>query len=77
MVSLTSGVPQVLTQVERIKPVRRQALADIRSDRSGNINFTSNIVKQMTRIITSRHENEGPKTYLSYNGGFSICQASS
>ena len=63
------SVPQVLSQVERIKPVRRQALADIRSDRRGNIKITSNIVKQMTRIITSRHENEGPKTYLSYNGG--------
>ena len=62
------GIPQVLNQVERIRPVRRQALADIRSDRRGNINFTSNIVKQMTRIVTSRHENEGPKTYLSYSG---------
>ena len=65
---LDFSVPQVLTQVERIRPVRRQALADIRSDRRGNINFTSNIVKQMTRIITSRHENEGPKTYLSFSG---------
>ena len=62
------SVPQVLNQVERIRPVRRQALADIRTDRRGNITFTSNIVKQMTRIITSRHENEGPKTYLSYSG---------
>ena len=66
---LDFSVPQVLSQVERIRPLRRQALADIRSDRKGNIKFTSNIVKQMTRIITSRHENEGPKTYLSYNGG--------
>ena len=66
---LDVSVPQVLSQVERIKPVRRQALADIRSDRKGNIKFTPNIIKQMTRIITSRHENEGPKTYLSYNGG--------
>ena len=66
---LDYSIPQVLNQVERIKPVRRQALADIRSDRKGNINFTSNIVKQMTRIITSRHENEGPKTYLSHNNG--------
>ena len=66
---LDFSVPQVLSQVERIRPVRRQALADIRSDRNGNIKFTANIVKQMTRIITSRHENEGPKTYLSYSGG--------
>ncbi len=63
------SVPQVLNQVERIRPVRRQALADIRSDRKGNIKFNPNIVKQMTRIVTSRHEDEGPKTYLSYNGG--------
>ena len=53
------SVPQVLNQVERIRPVRRQALADIRSDRKGNIKFTPNIVKQMTRIVTSRHEDEG------------------
>ncbi len=66
---LDFSVPQVLSQVERIRPVRRQALADIRPDRKGNIKITSNIVKQMTRIITSRHENEGPKTYLSYDGG--------
>lgn len=66
---LDFSVPQVLSQVERIRPVRRQALADIRSDRRGNIKLTSNIVKQMTRIITSRHENEGPKTYLTHNGG--------
>ena len=66
---LDVSVPQILSQVERIKPVRRQALADIRSDQKGNIKFTPNIIKQMTRIITSRHENEGPKTYLSYNGG--------
>lgn len=63
------SVPQILNQVERIRPVRRQALADIRSDRKGNIRITPNIVKQMTRIITSRHENEGPKTYLSHNNG--------
>ncbi len=61
-------VPHVLSEVERIKPGRRQALADIRTDRNGNIRFTKNIVKQMTRIMTSRHENEGPDTYLSRNG---------
>ena len=65
------SVPQVLSQVERIRPVRRRALADIRSDKKGNIKFTATAVKQMTRILTSRHrhENEGLKTFLSYNGG--------
>ncbi len=63
------SVPRVLSQVEHIKPSRRQALADIRPDRKGIIKFTSSIVKQMTRIRTSNHENDGPKTFLSYNGG--------
>ncbi len=63
------SVPKVLSQVERIRPVRRQALAGIRPDRKGNIKLTPNIVKQMTRVITSRHKKEGPETFLSYNGG--------
>ena len=62
------SVPQVLSQVERIRPVRRQALADIRTDRKGIIKFTERIVKQMTRIRTSIHDDEGPKTFLSING---------
>ena len=62
------SVPQVLSQVERIKPVRRQALADIRADKKGRIKFTARIVKQMTRILTSSHDNEGPRTFLSLNG---------
>ena len=63
------SVPQVLHQVESIKPSRRQALADIRPDRSGNVRFVPRIVKQMTSIVTSRHESEGPKTYLTFSGG--------
>ena len=62
------SVPRVLSQVERIKPVRRQALADIRSDKNGIIKLTTNVVKQMTRILTSTHDDEGPKTFLSING---------
>ena len=62
------SIPKVLSQVERITPVRRQALADIRPDRKGNVRFESRIVKQMTRIVTSRQEDDGPKTFLSYNG---------
>ena len=62
------SVPRVLSQVEHIKPARRQALADIRPDRKGIVKFTSTIVKQMTRIVTSSHDNEGPTTFLTYNG---------
>ena len=62
------SIPKVLSQVERITPVRRQALADIRPDRKGNVRFASRIVKQMTRIVTSRQEDDGPKTFLSYDG---------
>ena len=63
------SVSQVVQQVERIKPSRRQALADIRPDRSGSIKFVPRVVRQMTRIVTSRHESEGPKTYLTYSRG--------
>ncbi len=62
------GIRQVLDLVEKIKPSRRQALADIRPDRSGNVKFTRKTVGQMTRIVTSLHESEGPKTYLTYSG---------
>ena len=62
------SIPQVLHQVERIKPARRQALADIRPDRHGNVRFVPRIVRQMTRIVTSRQEEEGPRTYLSFDG---------
>ena len=63
------SVPKVVQQVERIKPSRRQALADIRPDRNSNVKFTRKVVGQMAHIVTSRHENEGPKTYLTHNGG--------
>ena len=62
------SVPQVLKQVERIKPVRQRALADIRPDRAGTIKFVPRIVRQMTRIVTSRQEDEGPQTYLTRDG---------
>ena len=54
--------------MERIRPARRQALADIRSDHNGNIRFVPKIVRQMTRIVTSRQEEIGPQTYLSFDG---------
>ena len=62
------SVPQILTQVERIKPVRKRALADIRPSSNGSVRFVPRIVRQMTRIVTSTQQEEGPKTYLTYNG---------
>ena len=62
------SAPTVLAQVERIVPTRRRALADIRPNKKGSIRLTPKIVKQMTRLVTSRQEGEGPPTYLSYDG---------
>ena len=62
------SVSTVLSRVERIVSTRRQALADIRPDKKGIIRFMPKIVKQMTRLVTSRQEGERPPTYLSYDG---------
>ena len=62
------SVSKVLSRVERIVSTRRQALADIRPNKKGSIRFVPKIVKQMTRLVTSRQEGEGPPTYLSYDG---------
>ncbi|MCY3545191.1 MAG: NgoFVII family restriction endonuclease [Chloroflexi bacterium] len=62
------GMPQILEKVERIKPVRQKALADIRPDRSGSVRFIPRIVRQMTRIATSVGDEGAPATYLSYDG---------
>ena len=62
------GIPQILTKMEHIKPVRQKALADIRPDRNGNIRFVPKIVRQMTRIVTSVGDDDAPATYLSYDG---------
>ena len=69
------SLPQVLHQVERIKPVYAKALADQRPDRNGHLSLNSRIVKQMTRIVTARQDEDdsGPKTWLSYaNGQFNL-----
>lgn len=65
------SVPQILNQVERIKPVYTRALADQRPGRTGQLSLNSRIVKQMTRIVTARQNEEdtGPKTWLSYSEG--------
>ena len=62
------SAPTVISRVEVIKPARQKALADIRPDRNGRVDFTENVVRQIVRIATSRQEDEGPKTYLSYDG---------
>lgn len=62
------SAPTVLSRIEFIKPARQKAMADIRADRNGRVNFTQNVVRQMVRIATSRQEDEGPQTYLSYDG---------
>ena len=61
-------LPRILTQVERIKPVYTKALADQKPNRDGNLHLDSRIVKQMTKIVTARQDQEdtGPQTYLSY-----------
>ena len=69
------GLPQILHQTERIKPVYSKALADQRPDRNGNLRLDSRIVKQMTSIVTSRQgeEDTGPRTWLSLaNGQFNL-----
>ena len=62
------NAPYVLREVERIAPVHRQVLADLRPDRKGMLTIVPQVVKQMTRIATSRHEESKPATSLSYDG---------
>ena len=62
------NVPYVLREVERIAPVHRQVLADLRPDRKGMLKIVPQVVKQMTRIATSRHDEAKPATSLSYDG---------
>ncbi len=65
------SLPQVIHEVERIKPVFNKALADQRPNRNGYLPVNSRIVKQMTRIVTARQgdEDAGPKTWLSFADG--------
>lgn len=64
-------LPRILAQVERIKPVHTKALADQKPNRDGNLHIDSRIVRQMTRIVTARQDEDvsGPQTYLSYSNG--------
>ena len=62
------NAPYVLREVERVAPVHRQVLADLRPDRNGMLKIVPQVVKQMTRIATSRHDEAKPATSLSYDG---------
>ena len=62
------SIPQVLQTVERIRPVRRQALADIRPDRSGNVKILPRVVREIVRTAIARKDDEAPKTFLTRNG---------
>ena len=64
-------INRILVQTEQIRPVIAKALADQRPDRNGRLHLDSRIVRQMTRIVTARQdeENSGPQTFLSYADG--------
>ena len=62
------SIPQVLQTIERIRPVRRQALADIRPDRNGNVKILPRVVREIVRTAIAGKGDEAPKTYLTRNG---------
>lgn len=61
--------PVIAQKVERIKPVYKKALADIKPNKDGRVNITPRIVKQMSRIALARQDEDAPSTYLSWEGG--------
>ncbi len=60
----------VITKLERIVPIRRQSLSDIRPDRKskGSVHITPTIAKQVTRIAATKDSDDVSTTYLSRNG---------
>ena len=62
------SVPQVLQTVERIRPIRRQALADIRPDRTGHIKLLPRVVREIVRTGITRKDDEAPRTFLTREG---------
>ena len=62
-------IPQVAYRVERIKPVIKRGLADVRPERNGLVRITPRVVKQITHIVRSRQADDAPSTYLSLNAG--------
>ena len=62
------SIHRVLATVEHISPARKQALAGERPDRAGNLRLVPRVVREMIRISRSRQDDDGPKTFLSYDG---------
>ncbi len=63
------SVSQVLQTVERIRPSRRQALADIRPDRNGNVKLLPRVVREIVRTAITRKDDEAPRAFLTRDGG--------
>lgn len=61
--------PVIAHKVERVKPVFKKALADIKPDKEGRVSVTPRVVKQMSRITLARQGEDAPPTYLSRDGG--------
>ena len=62
------SVAEVVAKVEAIKPTLRRGMADMKPDRRGRLRLTPRIVKQIARIVHSRHAETAPATYLSRTG---------
>ena len=64
------SLPSVLETVVKVAAPVRNALADMRPDRNGNVRITPRIVNQAIAISRSRkEENDGrPEVYLTYDG---------
>lgn len=62
------SIHRVLATVEHISPSRKQALAGERPDRAGNLRLVPRVVREMIRISRARQDDDGPKTFLSYDG---------
>ena len=68
------SVPEITARVEKLKPVFRRGLADVRPDRSGGLRIKPRLVKQILQIVRSREAESGPNTYLSRRDrGFVLC----
>ena len=68
------SVPEITARVEKLKPVFRRGLADVRPDRSGGLRIKPRLVKQILHIVRSREAESGPNTYLSRRDrGFVLC----
>ena len=68
------SVPEIMVQMEAIKPVFRRGLAGLHPDRGGNLRIKPKVVRQITQVAHSREAEAGPQTYLSRRDrGFVLC----